>query len=1540
MNSSALIAALRSISVEVIAGAPLASMLRTTCEVTQRLLGVEHAALVLFDEARSKGRVAAEFPGEFKAIGTSISLLEPIERKLILELEPIHVEKLAEPKWEKEFGTVYQTLRDMGLQSILIVPIVCKGRAVGSFSLDVLDVQRRFNDDEIDVCRLIAGAIATAIDTDTWTRRTAELRDAAVALNATRSSSNMFDMVVTNAVKLLDARAGGFYKWDAKSRTLTLIADQSRPGVRGITLGLGEGIAGKLILDSSRRVRPIPDYRQDPDRSDRFGSTPPFESALEVRLESTDGTPYGILYVDDHAGRKFTDSDQRLLELFADEAQRALKGLETDGQMESLTAVAKSFQALLSGTSPNDGCDRLARLLVAEIRALFCRVLSFPESGPVVLGVAVGHPKNSSLDRDLRTLAQDNPKMSLKRIKDLDTGWCIIEGSEALYLFPHNALSGLYRVLLVGLKTDNGVEGLLEIGLGPASAGPDLAVLGSAMSAQFGLLLRTLQERELGLRQYSRLLKSVDTAQKLVPENNFHSIEAEVPRIAADVSNAKAAALFAHRETSNTLSALAKWGPMEAGAWSACLNSPGMEIQVKLPTLQDRDIPSWVGSMITVPLAIGGVVKFIIWLWLDRETPDPSSEDIQLLSLFGRFAATGLRLGRTHGTSDPLGWSFLTVFARITAFQQNEQLESKVLHAGLTAVTARYGLRFNRAAVFLLNDDHTQVVCVMGIGQLEKGRAQSGWNIWEHSEQNNVNGYLTWLSKNLPVESDVEREIRNLPIPVSREGSDPFSRAVFQQEVSCIESPMDADQGLDSDFVRCFQPAPGLYVVPMRLNTGANGVMVADRRFTPSAVGDAELEFLKLLANLTGQAVDRSRRERISATSLSLPTLYSLNNPHDILNVSIESLMHREGAAACCLLLVEGSKITAKFSCGDYRFGDLPYPPGSLPQTIRLAGAGQPWHFSQEEVQAEFSTVGFVVDASCAAAVSVWTDRQAIGTLWVLYSTPQQFDEQRLGRLATEMSHVASAYLTRLQWNQELALTEAIQDLGRLAHSPDIVQAVADLGRRIFKADMATFWAYDRETGKFNRNWSRFSGWPTGQLPPSPQFGRTTYTLLSGENYRAEEQLSATDHEWSQSSGRSPLSKLGFLSFQGVALGIEGQELGVLYLTYKAHKIFTRFDRDYLCKFADIGALALQRAKLIEETSRLRAATGMLASFTKEATKPGILKTVAAAIEKAIHAKAVFLYTFDSERDCFDNEPTVSSCAHEPQLRARLRRASELSLLPHLMRDSPGWISRREIDIFLDAPKQLSACLSLPLRLEGSSKAVGLLLAFPESGEEDPLALGRAEAFGPQIAAACQHAQNSAVADELAIQQQSLVDLTRSLLDAKRRLEAFDYCLQVAVRVLDVEFADIVMIENGNLVFARGLGWPADFEGKHLRQGASSHAGFTINEGITVVVDDFSNEVRFDVPPDIEIHEIVSGMGTPMKFGSDIIGAILVHTTKLRRFREGEKTFLSLVAGQVALATRFLDLTAQAEEFVRGIGRLASDAERLLLRSKGAGSAG
>ena len=152
---------------------------------------------------------------------------------------------------------------------------------------------------------------------------------------------------------------------------------------------------------------------------------------------------------------------------------------------------------------------------------------------------------------------------------------------------------------------------------------------------------------------------------------------------------------------------------------------------------------------------------------------------------------------------------------------------------------------------------------------------------------------------------------------------------------------------------------------------------------------------------------------------------------------------------------------------------------------------------------------------------------------------------------------------------------------------------------------------------------------------------------------------------------------------------------------------------------------------------------------------------------------------------------------------------------------------------------------------------------------------------------------------------QAVADLGRRALEHRDTVPLFEEAVQLVARTLDVEFVKVLeLLPHGtDLLLKAGLGWKPGVVGRAAVSAANgSQAGFALQAGEPVVVDDLRKETRFRGAALLREHGVTSGVSVPIRGHDRPFGVLGAHTARLRAFTKDEVLFLSKVANVLGAA--------------------------------------
>jgi GAF domain-containing protein len=347
-----------------------------------------------------------------------LSLEIPVVRgfvigRSILDQEAVHVADLQAET--EEFPEGSAVARRLGFHTLLCVPLLREGAAIGAIGLRRIDVSP-FTDKQIALAKTFADQAVIAIENVrlftelqeknlALTQAHAQVTDALGQQTATsdilgvisRSQTDVqpvFDTIVRHAVVLCQALFGAVFRFDGEflhlgahhnftPETLNL-ADRLYPMRPGRQTLASRAIVGRTVVH-------VPDVLNDPDYSPDIALTGGWRAGLGVPM-LRDGQPIGGIFVARAEAGPFSDSEIELLKTFADQAVIAVENVrlftelkartgELTRSVDELTALGEVSRALSSTLD----LETVLNTIVARANQLAgtagCSIYEYDEAG-------------------------------------------------------------------------------------------------------------------------------------------------------------------------------------------------------------------------------------------------------------------------------------------------------------------------------------------------------------------------------------------------------------------------------------------------------------------------------------------------------------------------------------------------------------------------------------------------------------------------------------------------------------------------------------------------------------------------------------------------------------------------------------------------------------------------------------------------------------------------------------------------------------------------------------------------------------------------------------------------------------------------------------------------------------------------------------------------------------------------------------------------------------------------------------------------------
>ena len=199
---------------------------------------------------------------------------------------------------------------------------------------------------------------------------------------------------------------------------------------------------------------------------------------------------------------------------------------------------------------------------------------------------------------------------------------------------------------------------------------------------------------------------------------------------------------------------------------------------------------------------------------------------------------------------------------------------NEILYIILTAVTAKEGLGFNRAILFLVNEKEKIIEGKMGIGP-ESG--EEAHKIWKNlsSENKTLDDLITSFHVSDKIDTGLNKLVRDIRLPLSEEGGIvsltiledmPFN---VTKELS-IKSPLyHLPQSLKAE---------SFVTIPLRAKDKAVGALFADNPYTQEPITKDDIRILLMFANQAGLAIENSQLYEYTLTLSHSDSLTGLWN--------------------------------------------------------------------------------------------------------------------------------------------------------------------------------------------------------------------------------------------------------------------------------------------------------------------------------------------------------------------------------------------------------------------------------------------------------------------------------------------------------------------------------------------------------------------------------------------------------------------------------------------------------------------------------------
>jgi PAS domain S-box-containing protein len=191
----------------------------------------------------------------------------------------------------------------------------------------------------------------------------------------------------------------------------------------------------------------------------------------------------------------------------------------------------------------------------------------------------------------------------------------------------------------------------------------------------------------------------------------------------------------------------------------------------------------------------------------------------------------------------------LFLLHRISTLSQTSSDQKQVSNLILTAITAHFGLGFNRAWLFLIDRETNFLNGEMAIGSFTEEQAYRAW-----ASPLTLDEYLTrWFHGQMEYD-EIDQPTRKMRLPISEQSHDLFSMTVYQSHMFRWPGGLGHWHSLPQEFREAFEPGE-MILTPLVVHNTCLGLIAVDNKFGPRPFTETDELLLKTFANQMATAI-------------------------------------------------------------------------------------------------------------------------------------------------------------------------------------------------------------------------------------------------------------------------------------------------------------------------------------------------------------------------------------------------------------------------------------------------------------------------------------------------------------------------------------------------------------------------------------------------------------------------------------------------------------------------------------------------------------
>jgi GAF domain-containing protein/CheY-like chemotaxis protein len=574
--------------------------------------------------------------------------------------------------------------------------------------------------------------------------------------------------------------------------------------------------------------------------------------------------------------------------------------------------------------------------------------------------------------------------------------------------------------------------------------------------------------------------------------------------------------------------------------------------------------------------------------------------------------------------------------------------------------------------------------------------------------------------------------------------------------------------------------------------------------------------------------------------------------------------------------------------------------------------------------------------SGCGAgmAVPLLTTERVVGALFVADRLGRAFTDEEIALAETFANHAAIA-LENARLYQEAeqrraeaeALARTAKVLTTTLDVPVVSQRIVESVLSLFAVEVAIL-SIGRPDGGLLVTASggpARTHYPPGIVfPPGPAIASRAFAAgrpIWSPDIQAERELGRSEDL------RRRICASGVHGALGVPLAVEGRVIGVLSIADRAVRNFSSQEIALLQAFGDQAAVALENARLYEQTERARREAEVLGEIASALNASldldEILKTIVTAARTLTGAERATIARWDSPREAmtfrYHAGPTfagLDSLQIEPGRGAggyvletgRPFRTDDYAGDSRITKDYAQAVAAYDIVAVVIVPivsgGQVQGLVYVanrsPRTFTAEDETILVRLA-----DHAAIAVTNAQLYAAEKAA---RAEAQAAADALRIrvaQQAAVAELGQRALSDEDLATLMADAAAVAARNLSADYSEILELvsDGAGFLLRAGFGWSGGEGGRARRPGgAETPAGVCVQFGEPVVIEDGETDPRFSRSAVAADYGIVSSAVVVIEGLIPPFGVLAVHARRRRTFSADDISYLNAVAHVLGLA--------------------------------------